>query len=80
MNYENLDQKRAKNKPDSVIIFAYDGNHLSKRHTRMFNQNKRPTHAYFALLPVGFAHQILLLVSIVRSYRTFSPLPYVASA
>lgn len=31
-----------KNKPDSVAYKAISGNHLSMRHTRTLNRNKRP--------------------------------------
>jgi len=50
---------KANNKPDSVVFAAgvtvNTDNHLSERHTRMFKPAQTTVHAYFALLPVGFA-------------------------
>jgi len=41
-----------------------------------FRSKKRPCHLYLVLLPVGFSMRFLLPKKPVRSYRTFSPLPW----
>ena len=56
------------------------GNHLSMRYTRAFKQDKvlnrnEPPYTLFYLAPGRVYPHDSLLNPVVRSYRTFSPLP-----
>lgn len=66
-------------KPDSVLwnlcAKHHNDNHLSMRHTRARGMNTRNAHL-FCLAPSGVCPIYGLLHISVRSYRTFSPLPY----
>lgn len=44
-----------------------------------YNRNEKTVRAYFVLLQAGFAPMLLLLITRVRSYRTFSPLPFLGA-